>query len=158
MLKKSGLLILVVSSIAGMDLDKKYTKSYVVADLNPIVESQISEMKLGLNFIWAGGNPARSIIRTQGKKRGATELELDAFEQFKVINYWYAQADYKAYVERLTETDINKLLKEIDGLNATNVDDVVKFQNEKYKIETKEVAFTRLIQSAHFNKSTNRHF
>jgi hypothetical protein len=158
MLKKSLIIFLIFSSIVGMDSDKKYDKNYIKKYLSSVVESQISEMYAGFTFISVGGDFARNIIKKQGEKRGATRLELEAFEDFKIIHSWYVQADFKKYVEKLTDDAVNQLLKEIDGLNTTNVDDVVRFQNAHYKIETKETAFKRLIQSAHFNKITNRQF
>jgi hypothetical protein len=155
MLRKWLFLSLVVLPIAGMD--KQYTKNYVVADLSPIVEHNISDMKKALNAMYYDPTgAARHSIRYVGKKRGATELELDALEQFNIINYWNAQTDFKTYVQQLNDDVVDKLLKEIDNLITNNVDDVVTFQNAHYKVETKETAFKRLIQSAHFNKKHNR--
>ncbi len=160
--------LLIVLSIASLNhcADSKinstaqktqpYTKKYLESTLIPTVEQNIGDLKSALNTIYWGGTVGKNTVWAIGKLRGATELELEALDQFNVLNTGTVFTDLKTYTDQLSDTDLDKILKQVDTLTTTNVDDVIKFQNETYKELNKETAFTRLIQSAHFSNVTKR--
>lgn len=133
-----------------------YTKKYLEDKLILTVEKNINDLKLALNTIYYGGQFGKGTVWTMGKVRGATELELQALEQFKILNTKTVLTDLKSYTDQLCDADLDKILKQVDVLTTTNVDDLIKFQNETYKNLNKETAFIRLIQSAHFGNITKR--